>query len=467
MRGQRVAPPSTIEGMGEQETAPRGRHAPPLEVRQDRQRARLFAAAVGGVRPHRLRRRDRGGDRARGRHVEGDVLRALRQQGGVHPRALRRRDRRRHRGRCAQAARSSTAATTPQGRVGAVGARVPRGRSTPSPTRRRRCWSRSSAPGPRAMERRDAALARVADFIDEANRADAEPALVARLASPHDAFAIVGAVVELASRQMRTRTPERHPRARAGRRAAGPRARRSGAAARQRGLSTAHGARLARGGGRPRAARCPRLVAWRETVAREKRAAFRDGDYWGRPIPGFGDPAARVLLLGLAPAAHGANRTGPRCSPATARATSCSPRCTAPASPTSRRRCTATTASSCATASSPPRCAARRRPTSRCPSERDDCARLARAELALLERRRASSSASARSRGRRRCARPRSPTAAPRPRPRFGHGAETHRRVTLLGCFHPSQQNTFTGKLTPAMLDDVLAARAERPGAAA
>src|SRR6201747_617198 len=56
--------------------------------------------------------------------------------------------------------------------------------------------------------------------------------------------------------------------------------------------------------------RCPRLVAWREQVAREKRAAFRDWDYWGRPIPGFGDPAARVLILGLAPAAHGANRTG-------------------------------------------------------------------------------------------------------------------------------------------------------------
>ena len=56
--------------------------------------------------------------------------------------------------------------------------------------------------------------------------------------------------------------------------------------------------------------RCPRLVAWREQVAREKRAAFRDWDYWGRPIPGFGDPEARVVLLGLAPAAHGANRTG-------------------------------------------------------------------------------------------------------------------------------------------------------------
>src|SRR5881397_2081313 len=56
--------------------------------------------------------------------------------------------------------------------------------------------------------------------------------------------------------------------------------------------------------------RCPRLVSWREQVAREKRAAFRDWDYWGRPMPGFGDPAARILVLGLAPAAHGGNRTG-------------------------------------------------------------------------------------------------------------------------------------------------------------
>ena len=56
--------------------------------------------------------------------------------------------------------------------------------------------------------------------------------------------------------------------------------------------------------------RCPRLVQWREQVARERRAAFADEDYWGRPLPGFGDPAARVLVLGLAPAAHGANRTG-------------------------------------------------------------------------------------------------------------------------------------------------------------
>ena len=56
--------------------------------------------------------------------------------------------------------------------------------------------------------------------------------------------------------------------------------------------------------------RCPRLVDYRERVAREKRRMFRDHDYWGRPVPGFGDPNARILILGLAPAAHGANRTG-------------------------------------------------------------------------------------------------------------------------------------------------------------
>ena len=122
-------------------------------------------------------------------------------------------------------------------------------------------------------------------------------------ASPHDAFAIVGAVVELASRQIRTGVPgdirELEPvveRLILGLLAAG--------------ASAGERARSARGARSPSAARCPRLVEWREQVAREKRAAFRDWEYWGRPMPGFGDPAARVLLLGLAPAAHGANRTG-------------------------------------------------------------------------------------------------------------------------------------------------------------
>ena len=136
-------------------------------------------------------------------------------------------------------------------------------------------------------------------------------------ASPDDAFAIVGATFELVSRQLRTGHPERvtdlqplverlilgllsqPPRSAAPRRA--PDASR---AARSLGAL----AEIEREVVDCRA--CPRLVAWREQVAREKRAAFADETYWGRPIPGFGDPAARVLILGLAPAAHGANRTG-------------------------------------------------------------------------------------------------------------------------------------------------------------
>src|SRR4051794_31841539 len=91
---------------------------------------------------------------------------------------------------------------------------------------------------------------------------------------------------------------------------------------------------------------CPRLVTWREEVAAEKRAAFRDEDYWGRPVPGWGPDNAQIAIVGLAPAAHGA--TGPGgSSPATAAATGCSPRCTAPASPGCRSRSQPTTVRSC------------------------------------------------------------------------------------------------------------------------
>ena len=198
--------------------------------------------------------------------------------------------------------------------------------------------------------------------------------------------------------------------------------------------------------------RCPRLVAWREQVAREKRAAFRDEAYWGRPIAGFGDP--RRAWCCSASRRPPTARTAPAgSSRATARATSSSPRCTARASRTSRSRSTAATGSSCATAGSPHRCAARRRPTSRCPSERDNCAHWLRAELPLLERARVvvCLGAFAWESGLRQLA------PGLRPRPRFGHGAEARvGELLLLGCFHPSQQNTFTGKLTPAMLDAVL-----------
>jgi uracil-DNA glycosylase family 4 len=192
--------------------------------------------------------------------------------------------------------------------------------------------------------------------------------------------------------------------------------------------------------------RCPRLVAWREQVAREKRAAFRDWDYWGRPIPGFGDPAARVVLLGLAPAAHGANRTGRVFTGdrsgdflyAALHRTGFAnqPTATHRGDGLALRDCFITAAVRCAPPANKP-----------LPSERDNCAEWLERELALLEHARVIVCLGAFAWG----------IAAPRPLPRFTHGAEAgNGRYALLGSFHPSQQNTFTGKLTPAMMDDVL-----------
>ena len=197
---------------------------------------------------------------------------------------------------------------------------------------------------------------------------------------------------------------------------------------------------------------CPRLVEWRETVAREKRAAFRDWTYWGRPIPGFGDPAARVLILGLAPAAHGANRTGrvftgDRSGDFLFAALH---RTGFANQPTSVHRddglelrdCFITASVRCAPPANLP-----------LPEERERCSHWLERELALIATPRVIVCLGAYAWE----AALRTPALAdgppPRPRPRFGHGAEYRR---LLGCFHPSQQNTFTGKLTPAMLDGVL-----------
>jgi uracil-DNA glycosylase family 4 len=203
---------------------------------------------------------------------------------------------------------------------------------------------------------------------------------------------------------------------------------------------------------------CPRLVAWREEVARTKRAAFRDETYWGRPIPGFGDPAATLMVLGLAPAAHGGNRTGRiftgdrsgdwlfaalhragYANQATSRSRD---------DGLELRDCWVCAAVRCA----PPD----NKPT---PAERDNCLPYAVRELQLLAGVRVIV-----------CLGAFAWDAAlrilvdglrierPRPRPRFGHGAEvTMGRYTLLGCFHPSQQNTFTGRLTEEMLDAVCA----------
>jgi uracil-DNA glycosylase len=202
--------------------------------------------------------------------------------------------------------------------------------------------------------------------------------------------------------------------------------------------------------------RCPRLVAWREQVAREKRAAFADQPYWGRPVPGFGDPAARVLILGLAPAAHGGNRTGRIFTGdrsgdwlfASLHRTGFANQPTSVSRDDGLRLRGAWI--SAAVRCAPPA----NRPT---PVERDNCLPWAVAELRELTALRVvvclgafAWDAALRLRG----ALDHPP---PRPRPRFGHEQvfDDGEWLTLLGSFHPSQQNTFTGKLTEPMLDAV------------
>ena len=207
--------------------------------------------------------------------------------------------------------------------------------------------------------------------------------------------------------------------------------------------------------------RCPRLVSWREQVAREKRAAFATEEYWGRPVPGFGDPDARVFVLGLAPAAHGGNRTGRVFTGdrsgdwlfAALHRTGFANQ------PTSTHRDDGLRLRDCWIAAAV-RCAPpANRPT---PTERDNCLPYAAQELELLGQVRVivCLGAFAWDAALRLAAMRGAP--APRPRPRFGHGAEaTAGDLLLLGCFHPSQQNTFTGKLTPEMLDAVFTRAAE------
>jgi uracil-DNA glycosylase len=204
--------------------------------------------------------------------------------------------------------------------------------------------------------------------------------------------------------------------------------------------------------------RCPRLVEWRERVAREKVARFRDETYWGRPVPGFGDPDARILLVGLAPAAHGGNRTG-RVFTGDASGDflwAGLHRAGLADRPSSRRADDGLTLTDVYIAAAV-RCAPpANKPT---PDERDNCAPYLARELGLLDRVRVLVALGAygwdaalramASNGAR-------PSAATKPR--FGHGAQVAvGRYVLLGTYHPSQQNTFTGKLTPAMLDEVVA----------
>jgi uracil-DNA glycosylase family 4 len=200
---------------------------------------------------------------------------------------------------------------------------------------------------------------------------------------------------------------------------------------------------------------CERLVAWREQVAREKRAAYRDEEYWGRPVPGFGDPQARVLICGLAPAAHGGNRTGRVFTgdrsgdwlfAALHRAGFAN-------QPTSVRRDDGLELRDCYIAACV-RCAPpANRPT---PTERDSCLPYLVEELRLLTAAKVivclggfawdGALRALRELGH-----------STERRPKFGHAASAKvGHHMLLGCYHPSQQNTFTGRLTEVMLDRVL-----------
>jgi uracil-DNA glycosylase family 4 len=210
--------------------------------------------------------------------------------------------------------------------------------------------------------------------------------------------------------------------------------------------------------------RCPRLVAWREEAARVKRASFAGEQYWGRPLPGFGDPNASVLVLGLAPAAHGGNRTGRIFTgdrsgdwlfAALWRAGFANqPESRSRDDGLTLRRCYVTAAVRCAPPANRP-----------LPAERDNCLPYLVRELELLPSARVlvclggfawdAGLRALRERG----------VAIPRPRPRFGHGASVQLGPwTLLACFHPSQQNTFTGRLTEKMMDQVLGHARELAG---
>ena len=200
---------------------------------------------------------------------------------------------------------------------------------------------------------------------------------------------------------------------------------------------------------------CPRLVEWRERVARDKVARFADQDYWGRPVPGFGDPRARVLVLGLAPAAHGGNRTGRiftgdrsgdflfaglyRAGFAN------QPTSVSPDDGLELTDLYVAAVNRCAPPGNKPS-----------PEERDRCIPYLEREIGALRRLRvvAPLGQIAWDGALRALASLGHPV---RPRPTFGHGAEVLvGPYHLVGCFHPSQQNTFTGKLTEDMLDAVL-----------
>jgi uracil-DNA glycosylase family 4 len=203
--------------------------------------------------------------------------------------------------------------------------------------------------------------------------------------------------------------------------------------------------------------RCPRLVEWREACAADPPRRYRGEEYWARPLDGFGDPAARLAIVGLAPAAHGANRTGRMFTgdrsgewlyAALNRAGYANQAESERRDDDLRLRDAYVTA---VVRCAPPA----NRPT---PAERDNCLPYLERELELLDRSRVIVALGAFGwDGALRAARALG-AEVPRPRPRFGHGAEADLgRWLLLGCYHPSQQNTFTGRLTVPMIDAVFA----------
>lgn len=202
---------------------------------------------------------------------------------------------------------------------------------------------------------------------------------------------------------------------------------------------------------------CPRLVAWREQVAREKRRAYRDWDYWGRPLPGFGDPQARLLIVGLAPGAHGANRTGRVFTGDGSGDTLYGAlyRAGFANQPVARHLDDGLTLTD-AFVTSVARCAPpQNRPT---PAELNNCRPYLARELALLPRLQVIVALGQLAfEG---CRRLFQELGHALPRLQFGHGLHYPPDAAtplphLITCYHPSRQNTQTGRLTPEMMDQV------------
>ena len=202
--------------------------------------------------------------------------------------------------------------------------------------------------------------------------------------------------------------------------------------------------------------KCPRLVEWRERVAREKVARYRAEPYWGRPLSGFGDPDARIFVIGLAPAAHGGNRTG-RVFTGDASGDflwAALHRAGLADRPSSRRANDGLTVTDVRIGAAV-RCA----PPANKPTieERDTCAPYLVRELGALDRVRVVVALGKFGWDAALRALERLGASPPSPRPTFGHLAEARiGRWHLLGSYHPSQQNTFTGRLTPPMFDAVI-----------